>query len=101
MKTTNRGRCDVCGRQGDVAVACSAYGPVSFAYCADCLKNGLEPYGAVVSYIACAGRFPEDVNEVYRQDVRRMLPLWGKTEKELIHDVDREIQSFEEAMQCQ
>lgn len=62
------------------------------------IKNGLEPYGAVVSYITCAGRFPEDVNEVYRQDVRRMLPLWGRTEEELVHDVDRKIQVFEEAM---
>ena len=48
-------------------------------------------------YIACAGHFPEDINETYRADVRRMLPLWGKTEAEFIRDVDAMIQRLEEA----
>ena len=56
----------------------------------------MEPYGAVVSYIACAGRFPQNINEAYIADVRRMLPLWGKTEEEFIRDVDREIRDMEE-----
>lgn len=47
--------------------------------------------------IACAGHFPEDINETYRADVRRMLPLWGKTEAEFIRDVDAMIQRLEEA----
>ena len=65
-------------------VAASAYGATSYAFCDDCLEKGLEPYSAVVAYIACAGHFPEDINETYRGDVRRMLPLWGKTEAEFI-----------------
>lgn len=97
----NPGRCNACGRLSEVTVACSAYGPISFAYCPDCLRKCLEPYGAVVSFIACAGHFPEDISEAYRQDVRRMLPLWGKTEKAFIQDVEREIQEIEEAMKCQ
>lgn len=60
------------------------------------LRRGLEPYGGVVAYIACAGRFPEEINEVYRADVRRMLPLWGKTEEEFIRDVDEMIRRLEE-----
>ena len=53
----------------------------------------------VVAYIACAGRFPEDINEAYCADVRRMLPLWGKTEAEFIRDVDAMIQRMEE-LEC-
>lgn len=88
-------RCDVCGKPAQ-AVAASAYGATSYAFCGGCLANGLEPYGGVVAYIACAGRFPEEINEVYRADVRRMLPLWGKTEEEFIRDVDEMIRRLEE-----
>lgn len=89
--------CDVCGKRTAVAVCCGGYGAISYAYCDDCLAKGLEPYGGVVAYIACAGRFPEDINETYRADVRRMLPLWGKTEEEFIRDVDAMIQRLEES----
>lgn len=50
--------CDVCGKREAVQIACSAYGATSYAFCSECLSNGMEPYGAVVSYIACAGHFP-------------------------------------------
>lgn len=87
--------CDVCGRKAPVCVACSAYGPISFGYCEDCLSKNLEPYSAVVAYIACAGRFPDEINEAYQHDVRRMLPLWNKTEEEFIRDVDAAIKEME------
>ena len=58
-------RCNVCGKPARV-VAASAYGATSYAFCDDCLEKGLEPYSAVVAYIACAGHFPEDINETYR-----------------------------------
>ena len=88
-------RCNVCGKPARV-VAASAYGATSYAFCDECLEKGLEPYSAVVAYIACAGHFPEDINETYRADVRRMLPLWGKTEAEFIRDVDAMIQRLED-----
>ena len=88
--------CDVCGQRSVKAVAASAYGPVSFGYCCECLSKGLKPYGSVVAYIASAGHFPGDINETYRLDVRRMLPLWGKTEAEFIRAVDAMIQRMEE-----
>lgn len=89
-------KCSVCGRIAPTQTACSAYGAISYSYCDDCLRNNLEPYSAVVSYIACAGRFPQNINEAYIADVRRMLPLWGKTEEEFIRDVDREIHDMKE-----
>ena len=89
-------KCSVCGRVAPTQAVCSAYGAITYSYCSDCLRNNLEPYGVVVSYIACAGRFPQNINEAYIADVRRMLPLWGKTEEEFIRDVDREIRDMEE-----
>ena len=85
--------CDVCGKPARI-VAASAYGPISYAFCDECLKKGLEPYKGVVAYIACAGHFPDDINEEYRADVRRMLPLWGKTEEEFIKDVEKVIEEL-------
>ena len=49
--------CDVCGKHEAVQIACSAYGATSYAFCTKCLSNGLELYGAVVSYIAAPGIF--------------------------------------------
>ena len=91
-------RCNVCGKPARV-VAASAYGATSYAFCDDCLAKGLEPYSGVVAYISCAGHFPEEINDTYRADVRRMLPLWGKTEAEFIRDVDAMIQRMEE-LEC-
>lgn len=93
--------CEVCGRNRSVAVAASSYGAMSFAFCSDCLMSQLEPYWAVVAYISCAGRFPDDINEAYREDVRRMLPLWGKTESEFIRDVNTLIEMEKEDFPCQ
>lgn len=88
-------KCDVCGKTAPVHIACSAYGAFSLAYCAECLANELEPYGIVVEHIACAGHFPDEIREEYQKDIRRMLPLWGKTEEEFIRDVDKAIQEME------
>ena len=81
-------KCDVCGKESKIFVACSAYGPISFAYCEDCASNGREPYSAIVAYIACAGHFPEDINEAYQKDVRRQLVLHGVSEEQFIQDVE-------------
>ena len=89
-------KCDVCGKEGEVFVAASGYGPISFAYCAECLANGREPYDAIVGYIACAGHFPEDINEMYREDVYRQLKLHGVSEERFIKDVDESIKEEEE-----
>ena len=88
--------CDVCGKTAPVHVAASAYGPISLAYCDECMEKGLEPYHAVVLYIAGAGHFPDEINKEYVKDVRRMLPLWGKTEEEFIQDVENSIKDMEE-----
>ena len=92
--------CDVCGKHEDVQIACSAYGATSYAFCPECLSNGLEPYGAVVSCIACAGHFPQDIRKKYVEDMRRMLPFWNKTEEEFIWDVETMIDQEKEESPC-
>ena len=81
-------KCDVCGKERETFVAASAYGPISFAYCEECLASGREPYDAIVGYIACAGHFPEDINEMYQEDVRRQLKFHGVSEEQFIKDVE-------------
>lgn len=85
-------RCDVCGREGDVFVACSACGAESFAYCVDCLRSGAEPWDALVPYISIAGVYPDNINENYRDIVRATCERLGRTEEELAADVKREIE---------
>ena len=85
-------KCDACGKECETFVAASAYGATSFAYCAECLANGREPYDAIVGYIACAGHFPDDINEVYRTDVYKQLKLHGVSEEQFIRDVDISIE---------
>ena len=46
--------CDVCGGLG-LGVAASPLGPVSYAYCRDCLKAKAEPYGSLVAFLAQEG----------------------------------------------
>ena len=85
-------KCDVCGKESETFVACSAYGAISYAYCKECLANGREPYNAIVAYISCAGHFPDDINKVYQEDVRRQLKLHGISEEQFIKDVDNAIE---------
>ena len=91
-------KCDVCGKEGECIVGCSGYGQVSFAYCEECWVSGREPYSAIVTYIACAGHFPEDINEEYQADVRRQLKLHGVNEEQFIKDVEDFIQKY--AREC-
>lgn len=85
------GGCSVCGKNTDVAVCCSAFGAVTYSYCEDCLKNGLEPYWAMVNYIANAGRFPEDISEIYQELCRDILKKLGVSEEQFIADVNTTI----------
>ena len=84
-------KCDVCGAENTIGlVASSAFGATSYAYCACCLAEDKEPYRAIVDYISCAGRWPQDINEMYQREVRRQLKLHNKTEEEFAKDVEEE-----------
>ena len=89
-------KCEACGAENvKGAVAYSLFGAYSGAWCEDCLRTGRDSYSQMVSYISCAGRWPDDINEAYQQEVRRQLKLHNKTEEEFAKDVDREIFNLE------
>jgi hypothetical protein len=69
-----------------IAVLSSGYGALSLAYCKDCCENNLEPYGIMVSYIACGGKFPEEINPTYVNDVRRILKALEISEEKFTKD---------------
>lgn len=97
MNINLKNTCEVCGKRNTTFVTCaSKFGPMSFFYCSDCFKEGKEPYDTIVAYIACAGHFPEDINEEYQKEVRRQLVLHSKTEEEFIKDVDNFINKLME-----
>lgn len=89
QKYAHPGTCNVCGKDADVVVCASVFGATSYAYCEECLSNYLEPYDAMVSYISCAGLFPDDINEEYQNLCRHVLKGLGISEEKFIEDVKR------------
>ena len=85
----HHGKCDVCSKETDVVVCASSMGAISFTYCKDCLNKGLEPYWAMVSYISCAGSFPEDISEDYQIHCRKILEGLNISEEQFIDDVNK------------
>lgn len=90
------GTCSVCGKKTDVVVCSSVFGATSYAYCEHCLSNYLEPYDAMVSYISCAGLFPDDINPQYQQLCRHILNGLGISEEKFIEDVKKASDDFYE-----
>lgn len=95
-KMSHPGICDVCGNKANVVVCASAFGGISHAYCKHCLKNYLEPYGTMVSYISCAGNFPDDINEDYQKLCRHILKELDIPEEKFIADVKKANDDFME-----
>lgn len=93
-----KGVCAVCGKENYVVTVASRYGCYSHSLCKECLRKGREPYLDMVSYIACAGHFPNDINAAYQEDVRRQLAMYGISEEQFIKDVDKEIENQEIAL---
>lgn len=77
-------KCDVCGKESEIFVACSSCGAISFAYCAECLNNGLEPYSALVGM----GLTSDMINKSYKEQILMpSLRFHGKTIEEFDADV--------------
>lgn len=90
-----QGKCDVCKKETEIFTRASTMGPISWGYCIDCLKAGLEPYDGMVAYIACAGRFPDDINKGYQEHCRNILKGLGISEEQFIVDIDKAIENME------
>ena len=82
-------KCDVCVHDGETFVACSICGGISFAYCKECLKVGAEPWECLAIYIAFSGgKYPENINESFREAVKATCERLNKTEEDFIKRVD-------------
>lgn len=79
-------QCDACGVIGHVRVASSGIGAVSFAYCASCLVNGIEPYGAIVASVWAVGSWA-DIHPVEQSDYLRIIHFHGKNFEDLKADI--------------
>ena len=88
-------KCEACGAENVKGlVACSLFGAYSGTWCKNCLREGRDSYDLMVGYIADAGMWPDDINEIFQAEVRRQLKLHNKTEEEFKEDVEREIRFF-------
>ncbi len=81
-------KCGGCRNAEGSTTVCSIFGAISYVLCDECIRLGKENYRNMVDYIACAGHWPHDINEVYQTEVRRQLKLHNKTEEEFINDVE-------------
>lgn len=80
------GKCEVCGKESETFVASSSCGAVSFAYCRECLTQGIEPYDALVGM----GLYYADIGKSYKEKI--LLPslkFYGKTTEEFDADVKK------------
>ena len=93
------GKCAVCGRHTEVYVACSSIGAVSYAYCEDCLRAGVEPWSDLVFNCAICGPYPDSVNDWFRGIVRNTCRHLGKTEEEFRDDVTQAILDWDDHME--
>ena len=92
-------KCDACGKEtSHIYAVSSIFGAFTIGVCDECALSGRDSYGLMVSYIGCAGRFPDDINEAYREEVRIQLKLHAKTEEQFIKDVDDYNKDLMEAM---
>jgi hypothetical protein len=92
--------CECCGKvtkNEDLNVCSSGLGACSFAYCNSCLHGGYEPYGAILGLLSCISieGYLGD-NEDRKAWLSKNLELHGKTMEDLIADVKRQNDEFDE-----
>ena len=90
--------CEVCGKKEGVFAMPSCFGALSYWCCDDCTAHHYEPYDLIVSSIACAGEWPDDITYEFQQFVRRNLEFHGKTEAEFANDVVHCFDGMEERL---
>lgn len=84
-------KCDVCGKETKTIVCSSTCGAISFAYCEDCLRNGIEPYDALVGM----GLFYADINTNYKKNILDpSLKFHGKTREQFDDDVQAQEEEY-------
>ena len=84
--------CDVCEKNEALGVAASPLGPISFAYCSECLKQKVEPWPIVVATVWGCGGY--DKLAVWAKEyIDNSIAFHGKTRA----DLDREVTDNDES----
>lgn len=80
-------KCVACGaKKPEGFVVCSGFGAFSFPLYIICISEGRENYRNVAEYVANIGHWPQDINAIYQEEVRRQRKL---------HDIPEEVFKFE------
>jgi hypothetical protein len=95
--------CDVCGvtykHDHETVVAASSLGPVSFAYCRQCSRLGLEPYVALIGGLSGL-RSKEEVDPwVWEMVVLPSLEAHGTTEEQFWAELEQADKRYLEEME--
>jgi hypothetical protein len=77
-------KCCIC-KQPAIGVACSPFGAISSAYCADCLQSGREQWSILVGGLYGCPR--EDVHDAVRYVIKVTCEFYKKTEDEFWQEV--------------
>lgn len=91
--------CEVCGKETKNFVVPGTFGSYSFSACAECIKEGYEPYkwityGGGFGKIATK-RYPSFVSTMQVDKIRRILKFYGKSEEEYIENCKKAVENFE------
>lgn len=91
--------CEVCRKNPAKGVASSVFGPISHAYCQECLDANREVYGTLVCGLAGVGR--DEVAEWAKPFIVATCALHSKTADEFWADVDKLTEEMYGAMQSE
>ena len=82
-------KCEVCGKEGNVAVCCSGLVPFSFSYCDECLTHLAEPYWVLVALTSQLGGWNR-VDWNLKRRIKTNLEYLHKDFNEFLQDVDHD-----------
>lgn len=88
------GKCAVCGKETKVVVRASSCGPISLAYCKNCLSSGLEPYDLLVTEYSFLLR--KDAMDFAKRNEKIFKEFYKKTPEEFIEDCEDKQREYEE-----
>ena len=87
----HKGKCQVCGKETDVAKCGSVFGPdEKFLYCEECMETGAEPYNELVTYICNSECGPDELTDAFNEIIDASVKAANKTTKQFWKDVKRE-----------
>jgi hypothetical protein len=87
-------KCEVCGKPA-VGV-CNALGPMSAAFCGECLTTNRVTYGNLVGYLyTVEPKTLDDLAEWVHPTVKETLAFYGRTWEDFVKDCADAMRSYE------